>query len=235
VFFLSNKDLLVVPNIEKELIELPQTVGVWQGDSMAPVLFLFLMPAFAETLEAKWKNSEIGVCMVWLIVVQNLMSREGKLRSQLTKEYLLRGLTAVKILQCLYDDDGAFIFASRANMTQGLALIYCHFGHLGHEMHIDWGDTPSEMECVFFPSPGFFDLQMPALLDQECGGDIDNAIGYGDNHLPMMNAKTNKKQDRATNKMNSSTMHSRKLSPLQLWMDLLPSVDTSSTLDPLFT
>jgi hypothetical protein len=76
---------------------------------------------------------------------------------------------------------------------------------------------------------------MPVLLDQECGGDINNAIGYGDNHLPMMNAKTNKKQDRATTKKNSSTMHSRKLSPLQWWMDLLPSVDTSSTLDPLFT
>ena len=29
-------------------------VGVKQGDIMAPVLFLFLMMAFAETLEDKW-------------------------------------------------------------------------------------------------------------------------------------------------------------------------------------
>ena len=49
------QDLVVVLKIEKEVVELPQTVGVRQGDNMAPVLFLFLMSAFAETLEAEWK------------------------------------------------------------------------------------------------------------------------------------------------------------------------------------
>jgi hypothetical protein len=36
--------------IETEITKIPQTVGVRQGDNMAPVLFLFLMTAFAETL-----------------------------------------------------------------------------------------------------------------------------------------------------------------------------------------
>ena len=36
--------------IEKETIEILQTVGVCQGDNMAPVLFLFLMTTFAESL-----------------------------------------------------------------------------------------------------------------------------------------------------------------------------------------
>ncbi len=45
------QDLTVVLKIEQEVVELPQTVGVQQGDNMAPVLFLFLMAAFAETLE----------------------------------------------------------------------------------------------------------------------------------------------------------------------------------------
>jgi hypothetical protein len=40
-----------VLKIEKETVEIPQTVGVRQGDNMAPVLFLFLMTAFAKTLE----------------------------------------------------------------------------------------------------------------------------------------------------------------------------------------
>jgi hypothetical protein len=31
---------------------------------MAPILFLFLMSTFAETLEAEWKNVEIEVCTV---------------------------------------------------------------------------------------------------------------------------------------------------------------------------
>jgi hypothetical protein len=49
------QDLVVVLKIEKEVVELPQTVDVRQGDNMAPVLFLFLMSAFAEMLEAEWK------------------------------------------------------------------------------------------------------------------------------------------------------------------------------------
>ena len=51
------KDLVIVLKIVKEVMEIPQSVGVRQGNHMAPVLFLFLMSAFAETLESKWKNT----------------------------------------------------------------------------------------------------------------------------------------------------------------------------------
>ncbi len=47
------QDLVIVLKIKREVVELPQSVGVQQGDNMAPVLFLFLMSAFAETLEAE--------------------------------------------------------------------------------------------------------------------------------------------------------------------------------------
>jgi hypothetical protein len=150
---------------------------------MAPVLFLFLMSAFAETLEAKWKNAEIEFCTVRSYVGKKLKSGEGKLQGHLSKEYMARTLTDVEILQCLYVNDSAFIFASRADMTQGLALVYCHFGCLGLEMHIGQGETPSKTECVFFPPPGFFDLHMPALPAQENDNEINNTLGYGENAL----------------------------------------------------
>ncbi len=118
------QDLVVVLKIEKEVVELPQSVGVQQGDNMAPVLFLFLMSAFAEMLEAEWKNAGIRVCTVRSFVGQKLAPGEGKLQGHHPKEYLARMLTAVKILQCLYVNDGTFIFTSCANMMQGLALIY---------------------------------------------------------------------------------------------------------------
>jgi hypothetical protein len=35
-------DVKVVLKIDKEIQEIPQSVGVQQGDNMAPVLFLFL-------------------------------------------------------------------------------------------------------------------------------------------------------------------------------------------------
>ena len=46
-------NLKVVFKIGKNKIEILQSVGVRQGDNMAPVLFLFLMAAMAELLEKK--------------------------------------------------------------------------------------------------------------------------------------------------------------------------------------
>jgi hypothetical protein len=150
---------------------------------MAPILFLVLMSAFVETLEVEWKNAEIEVCTVQSYVGEKLKSGEGKLQGHLPKEYMARMLTAVKILQCLYLNDGAFIFASRADMTRGLALVYCHFGRLGLEMHIGQREIPSKTECVFFPPPSFFDSHMPALPAQKNDNEINNALGYGEDAL----------------------------------------------------
>jgi len=49
-----------VLKIENEVAEIPQSVGVCQGDNMAPVLFLFLMTAFAQTLELEWRMEDSG-------------------------------------------------------------------------------------------------------------------------------------------------------------------------------
>ena len=44
-------DNVCILKIKKEKVEIPQTVGVRQGNNRAPALFLFLMTTFAETLE----------------------------------------------------------------------------------------------------------------------------------------------------------------------------------------
>ena len=48
------KDLTVVIKLEKSIVEISQGVGVRQGNNMAPVLFLFLVSVFAESLEVVW-------------------------------------------------------------------------------------------------------------------------------------------------------------------------------------
>ncbi len=103
---------------------------------MVPVLFLFLMSAFAETLELEWKNASIEVCKVKSVISLQLANGGGKLQGHLPKDYLSRSLAAVEIIQCLYIDDGAIIFTSQTNLTMGLDLIHKHFMHFGLEMHI---------------------------------------------------------------------------------------------------
>ena len=116
------QNLVVVLKIEK------QSIAVQQGDSMALVLFLFLMLAFAETLEIEWKASGIEVCTVRSVVGRKLALGKGKIRRHLPKEFMSRALTAVDFFQCLHVDDRAFIFLSWANMTQGHALVHKYFG-----------------------------------------------------------------------------------------------------------
>ncbi len=66
------QDMVVVLKIEKEVVELTQSVGVRLGNNMAHVLFLFLMSAFAETLETEWENAGIGVCTVQSVIGEKL-------------------------------------------------------------------------------------------------------------------------------------------------------------------
>ncbi len=54
-------DLVVVLKIKEEIQEILQSVSVCQGNNMAPVIFLFLMSAAAETLEVKWHEAGIAV------------------------------------------------------------------------------------------------------------------------------------------------------------------------------
>ena len=55
------QDLKVVPKIGKTKETMSQTVGIIQGDCMAPVLFLFMVMAFAETLEKEWKRAGLNM------------------------------------------------------------------------------------------------------------------------------------------------------------------------------
>ncbi len=50
-------NLKVIVKIGKEIADIDQEVGVRQGDNVSSVISLFLMSAFAETLEKEWKQS----------------------------------------------------------------------------------------------------------------------------------------------------------------------------------
>jgi hypothetical protein len=52
-------NLKVIVKIGREKAGIDQEVGVRQGDNVSSVIFIFLMSAFAETLEKEWKQSNL--------------------------------------------------------------------------------------------------------------------------------------------------------------------------------
>ncbi len=76
-----------------------------QCNNMAPILFLFLMSAAAETLKIEWKRAEMKVRTVAHSPDEDRTT--GCLRGHTPKMYNSRKLTEYEIFQLLYVDDGA--------------------------------------------------------------------------------------------------------------------------------
>jgi hypothetical protein len=85
---------ICVLKIEKDTVEIPQSVGMQQGNNMVPVLFLFLMTAFAETLEILWREQEIPILSVMTASKDNLI--DGKICSHTPAMSTSKTLTAYK-------------------------------------------------------------------------------------------------------------------------------------------
>ena len=143
-------DLKVVVKIGKEKAEIEQQVGVRQGDNVSSVIFLFLMSAFAETLEKEWASSNISQARF-----KNITNmQEGQLTGH-TKESMRRGINFV-IHQILYIDDGAFFFETREDAENGLEMIHRIFALFGLEMHIGRGEQLSKTEIMYVPKSSFY-------------------------------------------------------------------------------
>ena len=70
----------------------------------------------------------------------------------------LLDLQLFELFYMLYVDDGAFVFKSRHQLEIGIPLLLRHFAKFGLEMHIGKENKPSKTECVFFPTPGYFNF-----------------------------------------------------------------------------
>ena len=128
-----------------------QTVGVRQGDCTAPVMFLFMVIAFAETLETEWIKAYLK--MINLRQHTHSPRDVGKLTGY--KENNFEQGTLLALFCVLYIDDGAITFEDREQLTRGLNLIYQHFTRFVLEMHIGKRKKASKTKCLIFPPPGF--------------------------------------------------------------------------------
>ena len=127
----------IVLKIGKAKAEMSQIVGVIQGDCMAPVLFLFMIMAFAETLSIEWKD--MGINMIFLCTRTNSPRDSGSLNCQLLKTFSEGVL--LDLLNVLYVDYGAFTFENRKQLMLGAQLIFVRYRFLARRLHPDKHDT----------------------------------------------------------------------------------------------
>ena len=113
------QDLKVVLKIGKIEEKMSQTVGVIQGDCMAPVLYIFMVMAFAETLETEWIKADLK--MINLRQHTHSPRDVGKLTGH-KKNNLEQG-KLLALFCVLYVDHGAFNFEERDQLTRGLNLV----------------------------------------------------------------------------------------------------------------
>jgi hypothetical protein len=132
--------------VGKEKRQIPYTIGVQQGNNMAPVLFVFLMQAFAETLEQKWKG-ERGINELQYRYLKQVKAIRGRLRAQATTT---TG-TVFELIYLLYVDDDVFMFETEEEMVRGADLIAEHFKVFGLKMHYGKDGGKSKTEAMYFP------------------------------------------------------------------------------------
>ena len=111
-------------------ISIPLEVGVKQGDSFAPVLFLFIMMSFAETIEKEWVINDSK--MIKFKRHSNSPQSSGRITSHPAKKFS-HG-TLFEMFCTLYVDDGAFAFETRKDMEIGSNPVFQHFNRFGLQM-----------------------------------------------------------------------------------------------------
>ena len=129
-------------------------VGIKQGDSVAPVLFLFIVMAFSKTLEKEWTLN--GPTKAKFSRKNNSPLSDGQLTSHPPRSFDRGAL--FELFCMLYVDDGAFVLELRHQLETVTPLLLRYFEKFGLEMHIGKENKTSKTECFFFRTPGYFTL-----------------------------------------------------------------------------
>lgn len=113
---------------------------------MSPVLFLFMMQAFLDTL--CFKTQDIQFTYFPNNKNGNLQTSKGRLLGQNTKA---QGSPFI-FNSSLYIDDSLFCFQTRQELHQATIKLNAHFARFGLTMHVGSNASKSKSEAMFFPA-----------------------------------------------------------------------------------
>ena len=159
---IMHQDLKVVIKIGKSKETMSQTVGVRQGDCMAPVLFLFMVMAFSVTLEKECTRS--GLNMITLQQRSHSPQDIGKMTGHKVQPFSQGNLLTLFFV--LYVDNGAFPFKDLLQLELGISLIHNNFVKFGLEIYIGRGNKASKTGCILFHHQVFSLKENSIIRDQ---------------------------------------------------------------------
>jgi len=135
------------------------TFGIRKGDNMVPVLFLFLLQAFAESTKEAWDH-EIEPTPTLTCPEPNEILLHGQLVNSKNPSTTKGRIVVISFT--IFVDDTAFIFNSRAAMKRVLPFLQCQFARFGLLMHVGTVNPnarskkkqllPLKTECMWFPA-----------------------------------------------------------------------------------
>ncbi len=139
------QDFTLIINLRGSKAEIPYSVGVKQGDNMAPLLFIIVMQCVIEALEPVLAKYNVAPLSFSTFPPHG---RRGWLLSQLHRSAGQR----FRFRCSLYVDDGAFFFATREDLEKGARIIVAHFKRFGLFVHVGEEGTKSKSLAMHFPS-----------------------------------------------------------------------------------
>ena len=139
-----NTNCTVLLDVDGDDIEIQYTIGVKQGDNLAPVLFLFYIQAAIDTLEKKWTfaKPEYSTAEDDIFTGRNSSTR-------VTTRCRLLNAMKFYFWCSLYADDAAILFETKADLAGGSRLLFDHLRRFGLQMHVGPISNPKKSKSVF--------------------------------------------------------------------------------------
>ena len=139
------RDCSVKIKVGSKFTEVDYTTGVHQGDNMSPVLFLFVIQAFVDTLNLNIQPTQFAYFPE--NKNGNLATIKGRLLSQDTSA---KG-TPLPFNTSFYVDDSFFLFSTKQELQQAIETLDKHFARFGLIMHLGSKKQKSKSEAMYFP------------------------------------------------------------------------------------